>query len=135
MVILAIIVCGVIAPIFVDEIFDLLSEGEHARAQYSVFLWCYYPCGLLGILTVLLLMGMLKRIKNDEPFTRENVLALRLISLCCFLVAIITFAGAFVVKSFILVSMAAGFFGLILRVVKNVIQRAVELKEENDLTI
>jgi hypothetical protein len=37
--------------------------------------------------------------------------------------------------AFLLLSIMAGFLGLILRVVKNVFEAAVELKAENDYTI
>ena len=36
---------------------------------------------------------------------------------------------------FLMVAVAAGFVGLMLRVVKNVMQAAVEIREENELTI
>ena len=76
-----------------------------------------------------------KRIKNEDPFCRANVKSLRIISLCFFIVALITFVGCFFYRPFIFIAAAAGFLGLILRVVKNVIQTAVELREESDLTV
>ena len=36
---------------------------------------------------------------------------------------------------FMFVALAGGFVGMLLRVLKNVMQSAVELREENDLTI
>jgi len=50
-------------------------------------------------------------------------------------VAVITLiAGVFYIP-YSFVAVAAGFVGLMLRVVKNVMENAVQLKEENELTI
>ncbi|MBR2937453.1 MAG: DUF2975 domain-containing protein [Oscillospiraceae bacterium] len=48
--------------------------------------------------------------------------------------AITLFAGILYIP-YLFVSVAAGFVGLMLRVVKNVMENAVQLKEENELTI
>ena len=54
---------------------------------------------------------------------------------CCLLAAV-PFGVFGIWRSLsIIVALAAAFFGLILRVLKNVFEKAVELKEENDYTI
>ena len=77
----------------------------------------------------------MKNIKNDIVFKPENCQHLRYISWCCILVAIPFGIFGFWRSLGFLVAFAAGFFGLILRVLKNVFVRAVELQEENDYTI
>ena len=57
---------------------------------------------------------LLENIRADKVFVNENCGIMRLMSYCCF---------------------AAGFMGLILRVLKNVFAKAVELREENDSVI
>ncbi|MBQ2868015.1 MAG: DUF2975 domain-containing protein, partial [Firmicutes bacterium] len=74
-------------------------------------------------------------IKNEQVFTDENVSLLRRISWCCFLAALITLISSRFYLVFGLIGIAAAFMGLILRVVKNVIQQAVIIKAENELTI
>ena len=81
------------------------------------------------------LIKLLINIKNDMIFIPFKVSCLRVLSWCCFGVAIITLAGAFYYPTLIIITAAASFMRLILRVVKNVMQAAVELREENDLTI
>ena len=124
----------VLAPFYLSEFFGMLNIAEH-EIKYNTFMWCLYPCSFFGIVAVLSLMAMLKRIFKEHPFCKQNVISLKVISICCFFVALITFIGSFYCRTFIFISVAAGFFGLILRVVKNVIQRAMEIQYENDLTV
>jgi hypothetical protein len=68
-------------------------------------------------------------------FIPPNVKYLRRISWCCIVVSLITLAAGVLYIPYVFVSVAAGFMGLMLRVVKNVMENAVQLKEENELTI
>ena len=110
-------------------------EGSDIERIGRVILISYYPGAVLGMVALGALIKMLFNIKNDMPFISSNVNCLRIISWCCFIVSAICLFGASTYYSFIFISVAAGFVGLILRVVKNVLQSAVELKSENDLTI
>ena len=78
---------------------------------------------------------LLLNLRNDKVFTAENCHHLRVISWCCLLAAIPFFVLGFWRSLSFVVAMAAGFFGLILRVLKNVFDKAVELQEESDYTI
>lgn len=134
------IVCILVLSCFINlwaiEYFDYCDCADHVQyLKYIGFIFSYFPSAVLGVLAVVSLIRMLLRIKKDNPFCHENVKSLKFISWCCFIVALITFTGSFLYLPLIIVSAAAGFLGLILRVVKNVIQSAVNLREENDLTI
>lgn len=134
--ILAIILAGILAPFYLEEFFGFFNGNMQENSTKSIaFMSCFYPSAILGIVALFSLMKMLNRIKREDPFCRSNVKSLRVISLCFFVVALITFVGCFFYKPFMFIAAAAGFLGLILRVVKNVIQTAVELREENDLTV
>jgi hypothetical protein len=78
---------------------------------------------------------LLSNIKKEKVFIAGNVKLLRTISWCCFAAA---FVMVFAAKYYLLLGLTAvaiAFIGLILRVVKNVIEEAVRIKTENDLTI
>ncbi len=96
---------------------------------------CLYLAAVCGLVCLYALHKLLLNLRKDEVFTHRNCQYLRIISWCC-LMAAIPFAvfGIWRSLSFI-VALAAGFFGLILRVLKNVFDKAVELQEENDYTI
>ena len=86
------------------------------------------------------LIRLLLNIKNGKVFVPENVTYLRRISWDCFGVAAVAVAGAFLYKDlpftfFLLLAFIAATIGLVLRVVKNVMESAVELKVESDLTV
>lgn len=112
------------------------AQGSFAvQDMLTLFKICFYPCAVFAYITLYSLIKMLFNIKRDEIFTEYNTKALRRISWCCLAVAIITFAGGIFYVPFLFVAIAAGFMGLMLRIIKNVMQNAVALREENDLTI
>lgn len=110
-------------------------DGEAMQNMSLLFSCCFYPCALFAYITLYSLLKLLFNIKKEEIFVERNVKYLRRISWCCFAVAFITFIGGIFYVPFLLVSAPAAFVGLMLRVVKNVMQNAVEISQENELTI
>ncbi len=101
----------------------------------KVFGFCFYPSGVFALVILFSLLKLLSNIKDEKVFIPQNVKCLRTVSWCCFAVASITFVGGFFYMPFMFVAAAGGFTGMLLRVLKNVMQSAVELREESDLTI
>ena len=112
-----------------------LPEGEAIESIKRIFGLVFYPSAIFAGVVLYSLIALLKNIKSGEIFTKKNSSLLRRISWCCFCVAIITLIGGFFYMPFIFIALAGGFVGLMLRVLKNVMQSATELREENDLTI
>ena len=112
-----------------------VNELSVIKGLITVFCACFYPCAVFAAMTLYSLISLLLNIKKNLIFTQNNVSYLRTISWCCIAVAIITLTGGIFYLPFLFVAAAAGFMGMILRVLKNVMQSAVELREENDLTI
>lgn len=81
------------------------------------------------------LFALLSNIKNNRIFTLSSVSYLRIISWCCMIVGVIFFVLGFYYYMVFLISFASVFMGVILRVVKNVIEEATAIKSENDFTI
>ena len=94
-----------------------------------------YACTVPGLIALFSLDRLLANIKKKDVFIAKNVKHLRMISWCSFAVSFILFVSGFYYILFLLIAIAAAFFGLILRVVKNVIEQAVVIKNENDFTI
>ena len=96
---------------------------------FTVIAFC---CALLVFLFMLL-----NNISKKKIFVPENVKNLRIISGCCF--AVTTLLAVWGILTFLeiifLAAFITGFIGLILRVVKNVFEEAVCIKEENDFTV
>ncbi len=113
-----------------------LSVGLPAiKSILTIFCACFYPCAIFAYITLYSLLKLLFNIKKDEIFIPQNATYLRRISWCCFAVAFITLVGGIFYIPFLFIAVAAAFVGLMLRVVKNVMQNAVEIKSENELTI
>lgn len=111
------------------------ENGAAIQDVSTLFIACFYPCALFAYVTLYSLLRVLFNIKKEDIFVSSNVKYLRRISWCCFAVAIITLVGGFFYVPFLLIAVAAAFMGLMLRIIKNVMQNAVEINEENELTI
>lgn len=94
-----------------------------------------YACAVPGLIALFSLDRLLSNIRRKEVFIDRNVRHLRVISWCSFAVSGISLVSGFYYLLFLMIAVAAAFFGLILRVVKNVIEQAVNIKRENDYTI
>ena len=148
-VILSIAVCFILAAILTLLLFagpwavriwftafrGMAADSPGVQRLCTLFSACFYPCAPLAYLTLYSLLRLLFNIKNENTFTTQNVKYLRRISWSCFGVALITIVGGIYYLPFLFVAVAAAFVGLLLRVVKNVMHSAAELKSENELTI
>lgn len=95
-----------------------------------------YICSIPAYITLWNLNRLLKNIRREQIFVNENVASLRIISWCCVGVALICAMGAFLEwPSLGLITLAAGFMSLLVRVIKNIFERAIGMKNELDLTI
>ena len=81
------------------------------------------------------LFRLLKQIASRQMFLAENVGHLRCISWCCYAGAVVCFISALYYFPWLVIAVPAGFMGLIVRVVKNVVALGVELQHEADYTV
>lgn len=95
----------------------------------------FYSCAAVGFVILFILDKLVANINKGEVFVNDNIKLLRILSYCCFIISVITLIFArFRILAFI-ITFAAAFIGLILRVIKNCFEEAVRLREENDFTI
>jgi len=126
--------CCVAAPFLVKR-YDRLMVADGQESVYLPLLITLYCAVPFGVIALICLDKLLRNIRKEQPFINQNVTLLRMISYCCF-GEIVVFAYLTVLKPFVVVVLiACGFMGLILRVVKNVFEQAVRIREENDFTI
>lgn len=74
-------------------------------------------------------------IGNEEIFTQENIRRLRIISWMCIAVAMICLVSMGYYLFWGVIAACMAFMGILIRVIKNVFERAKQLKDENDYTI
>ena len=116
----------------ITEWYDAVSGQEPIRTVLTV---CLYLSDFLGIAAVWQLHRLLENIAKQKLFVQENVACFRLISWCCFAVSLIWLVLTYWRLLAFFVAFIAAFAGLILRVLKNLLEAAVALREENDYTI
>ncbi len=134
------LVCGaallgvlLFAPSMVGWFVDYSNNAEQMHVGF--FLASIYTGGALAALLLVFLYKLLHNISAEEVFVAKNIKLLRGISWLCIGGAVICAFSALYYLPWGLVGLAAVFVGLIVRVVKNVMAQAVQLKEENDYTI
>lgn len=95
-----------------------------------------------GYAALVCLDKLLVNVRNGRVFEKHSVTLLRVLSYCCFYAAAVGLVSFFVVakinmplESILILSIGEGFVGLVVRVVKNVFEKAIEIKDENDLVI
>jgi hypothetical protein len=116
--------------------FEILSNIK------SYIMLPFYAVVPAGYVALICLDKILQNIKNDLVFDNKNVKLLNIISWACIwagMVGLITFVvillKSFMFETMIILSAGEFFMALVVKVVKNVFVAAIEIKEENDLTV
>lgn len=130
--VLMMIAIGITAPYLFKWYANFFGRGERVFVAITS---TYYSCLLPGIVAGANLLKLLYNIKKNQVFILENTRRILVLTLCCLVVGNITFVAGFFYFPFFIVSVAALFISLILGVIRNVFQKATEIKDENDLTI
>lgn len=106
--------------------------GLHgAAAVFFGFYLCVIPVGL----ALWKMERLLKNILNGQVFVCGNVGLIRSVRNCCLIVAAVCGAAGCFYQPLLFLSIIMGFLTLVVSVVKHVIAAAVEIREENDLTV
>ena len=113
----------------------LNSSISAAQAGRALFLLTIYAGCVPSAALLVFLYLLLHRIGAGRVFIRENTDCLRYISWFCFAGGAICLASAFYYLPWLAVGVAAAFTGLIVRVIKNVVAKAVSLQDDADFTI
>ena len=95
----------------------------------------YYLCApvvLYALWTIEKLMG---NILADRVFVEDNVRFIRNVCRCCAVVSGICLPVSFFYPPLIFLTVIMFFLALLVNVLKNVMAAAVEIREENDLTV
>lgn len=111
------------------------NRGNITDSGRILVLVLAYLMLLVLMLADVLMILLMFRVKRGLVFTAKSISLIRGISWCCFAIAFVFgVLGIYFQLSFILAFFAV-FLGISLRVVKNVIEEAAEIKSENDLTV
>lgn len=129
-------------PFFFDKT-PLLSEIHGYFAEKSIgpiegspvfWAWMYLNMSIVEACCISLLM-LLLRVRKGLVFTDRSVSCIRFVSWGCILLSVSCIAVQYFLHMSYAIAFAALLLGLCLRVVKNVIEEATEIKRENDFTV
>lgn len=108
---------------------------KNERSRFYVFVTCFYVCTALAYPILYCVARLLTNLKKDLVFDKKNTKLMSIISLLCILIAIVCVLGSFACASLILVSMIGLFVGLIVQCVRLVMDKAIDMRAELDLTV
>lgn len=128
----AVIVMAFTLPKLLNWYQNFRSLGLHGTEA----IYCGYYCCVPVILYALWCIDrLLTNILKGNVFVISNVRRIRRIRWCCVAVSLICLPAAWFYQPLIFLVVIMAFLALIVSVVKSVMAAAVEIREENDLTI
>jgi len=117
-------------------IFRIISPAPGQLKGFTTIKIIACICSIPAWAALRAIWQILKRIQTTASiFSSANIRSMRCISWCCMTVAAICFFSSFFFPILLIVSAAAAFMGLIVRIVKDAFQQAIEMKDELDFTI
>ena len=129
-------IMGVLLPTFpmlverYHQHFRALADPERIAITAG-----FYGCSVAVILALRNMDQLLRNILKAQLFTPENVSHIRIVRWCCLEVSLVCLAASFGFPSLIFLSVIMAFLCLVVTVVGQLMKAAVEIREENDLTI
>ena len=108
----------------------ILIQGEN-----FALIAAFYSCVPVVLYALWNLDRLLGNIARGIVFEQENVRLIRRDCVCCAIAGLICLPAAFLYAPLIFITVIMGFLCPVVNVVCQVIRAAIEIREENDLTI
>ena len=103
--------------------------------QNTALLVGFYCCAPVVLLALWQLEKLLRNIRREQVFIWENVRYIRRVGICCAVVSALCLAAAFFYPPLVFLTVIMAFLWPVLNVVRQVLRAAIEIREENELTI
>ena len=130
---LVMIVLLFVLPSMLDWYADIRPLTQ--RSAKLAILVGFYCCALAVFPALWDLDVLLRNILRQKIFIRRNVTAIRRVRWCCMIVSAICLPASYFYQPLIFMVIIMFFLALILSVLGEVMAAAVEIREENDLTV
>jgi len=127
------VTCAILAPPLVAQVRS--AYGMAYTVAPWMFLCTIYAGCIPAAALLVCLFVLLRRISIGRVFVRENTACLRYISWCCYVGSAVCLISAIYYIPWLAIGIAAAFMGLIVRVIKNVVAKAISLQDDADYTI
>lgn len=119
-------------PALLDWYARFRELGEQGRVVVTVAFYC---CAVFIAVALWFMDALLRAIVRGEVFVRPNVKRIRWIRFSCGMVGLICAPAALAYPPLIFLAVIMGFLCLVVSVVASVMDAAVTIREENDLTV
>ena len=106
-----------------------------SRGEYLAILIAFYCCAVVTEVALWKMDVLLRNILCGQVFIGKNVRCIRSVQWCCGLISLICLPAAFVYLPLWFMVIIMAFLCLVVNVVAQVMEAAVAIREENDLTI
>ena len=120
------------------DTFYFVMIAEHGK----YLIYPFYAVVPAGYAALICLDKLLTNIKHDIVFDERNVSILNAITVCCLIAAAVGLVAYVVIaliyksiETVILLALGELFMALVVRVVRDVFNKAIEIKEDNDLVV
>ena len=120
---------------FVPQLAKWYDVYSNKPSIFVLFVACVYTAMVPAGVIIYFLNSLLTNLRSQKVFEHDNVKCLRVISYCCFAISAVSVVMTFRRLLALVIVLAFAFMGMLLRVLKNVFEQAVLLREENDLTV
>ena len=146
---LAVRACYILLAVSVIA-FPVLMKAQEGDWYYFVMLavhgkyliYPFYAVVPLGYAALICLDKILSNIKKDIVFDEKNTKLLNILTYCCFAASLVGLVSYVIIavkyksiETVILLSFGEAFMALVVRVVRNILKRAIEIKNEYDLVV
>lgn len=125
---------AMIMPWLTKVLSDISPRDISANGRMLVLVLAYVALFIMTVADTML-FALLLRVRAGKVFTVKSVALIRGISWCALFLGVAFVVLGIYFKISYFVAFAAVFVGICIRVVKNVIEQATEIKAENDFTI
>lgn len=95
----------------------------------------YYIGTVLAGTIVFNMYRLLDNLSNNNVFVKKNISYMNIMSGCCLAIAIVCLSIAFVWTGTVYVAVVGIFMSLVVKCVASVMEKAIEMKSELDLTV
>ena len=122
--------------IFLSPVLDWYCQVRVLQTvERTAITYGFYACAVFVFLALWHIDALLRNILRQAVFIRKNVRHIRFIQWCCAIVSLICIPAGLCYYPLLFLAVIMGFLCLVVSVVTRVMDAAVSIREENDLTI
>ena len=121
--------------LFGDGYLTAIPFLDDRNNRFICFLTCFYLSTGLTYPILYFVSKLLLNLKKDVVFDKKNTRLMTGISACCFLICLVCILGACASASLCVIALVGLFVGLIVQCVRLVMDKAIDMRDELDLTV